>query len=112
MQNLRKLVGRYPNLFTEAGEGGGAEGEEDTGEDEGVETVDSHWGWINTIDDIANGERKDWDYYLNMNLIEFFNEVAFRKDKKEKQNNDIRAMIKGKRAEEASMILLAYLCRK
>jgi len=44
-----------------------------------------------------------------MNIVEFFNEMAFRKDKKEQTNKEIGKLIKGKTADEAQILLLSYL---
>jgi hypothetical protein len=61
---------------------------------------------------LAHGRRQDWEYYLHMNVVEFFNEMAFRKDKKHEQSMAIQKLIKGKTGEEAQVLLLAYSVSK
>ena len=105
------MVRSYGNLFNAEGEGVGGDGEEGTEPDEAV-GFRSHWGWLATIDELSNGQRKDWDYYLNMKLMEFFNCIAFLKDKKENESDTIKKLLKGKTNEEAQTLLLAHLCSK
>jgi len=47
-----------------------------------------------------------------MNIVEFFNCIAFLKDKKEDQSDTIRKLLKGKTNEEAQTLLLAHLASK
>jgi hypothetical protein len=39
------------------------------------------WGWIIIINDLSNDKRWKWDYFFNMDLVEFLNTVSFFKDK-------------------------------
>lgn len=75
-------------------------------------TMQAHWGWLATIDELARGERERWDYFLQMNLVEFFNEMAFRKDKKASETEYVLKLIKGKSADEATILILAHLANK
>ena len=102
------MVGSYKGLFAQADDGGDTGGGETDGGDEPV-TFRSHWGWLATVDDLAKGDRSKWEYYLNMNLIEFFNTLAFQKDKQEDRGEFINKLVKGKTAEEANVILLSYI---
>ncbi len=33
------------------------------------------------LDNLSNNRREQWDYFLNMGVIEFLNELAYRKEK-------------------------------
>ena len=110
MRSLQKLVKRYRNLFS-----GGGEEVTDDGEgefDSNEVSFAEHWGWFATIDELARGERGKWEYYLKMNIVEFFNEMAFRKDKRKAQSDELYKLIKGKTAEEAQILLLSYLINR
>lgn len=71
---MGKALANYPKLF---GEGDGEE-QQDVGE-----TFAGHWGWVAILDNLTNGDRTKWDYYLNMGGIDFLNYLAFLKDKQE-----------------------------
>jgi len=46
---------------------------------------------------MADGKREMWDYYFDLNIIEFLNTVAFYKDKKEHERKEHeRALRNGK----------------
>ena len=72
MQILRGIAGKYRNLFD-----GGAEGNEH----DNTGTFNQKWGWIATINAMSNNDRSKWDYYFDLNVIEFLNSVTFYKDK-------------------------------
>ena len=102
------MVRSYRGLFTQDDDAGDTGGGEADGGDEPV-TFRTHWGWLATVDDLAKGDRSKWEYYLDMNLIEFFNTLAFQKDKQGDRGEFINKMVKGKTAEEANVILLSYI---
>lgn len=84
MSALRELNQRYRGLFHSAVTEGDAESEDDTVE--GVEKTEeedyfSKWGWVITLDALSQGDHSKWEYYTNMNVIEFLNIVSFQKDK-------------------------------
>ena len=107
------MVKSFRNLFTERGEESEGEGGDGVVEDEATTveetTFAEHWGWIATVDELASGDRTKWEFYLNMNIVEFFNEMAYRKDRKLQTNKEIIKLTKGKTAEEAQILLLSYL---
>ena len=75
MQILRGIGAQYSNLF----DGGNSEnGTDDT-------NFHTKWGWIATINAMANNDRTKWDFFFDMNVIEFLNTVAFFKDHNEMQ---------------------------
>lgn len=78
MQVLQGISRQYPNLF---GIGSG----ESTGESEANigQTFETKWGWIVAINNLANNDRSKWEYYEDMNIIEFLNTLVFYKDKSE-----------------------------
>jgi hypothetical protein len=49
------------------------------------------WGWIANINDMCNNDRTKWDYFFNMNVIEFLNTVSFYIDKSESDREIERA---------------------
>ena len=108
MQGLQKLVRSYRNLFDSES----SNDEEGYGEDDEPITHAEHWGWLATIDQLARGERERWEYFLNMNIVEFFNTLAFNKDKNKDIAEGVHKLIKGKNADEANVLLLAYLIQK
>lgn len=44
-----------------------------------------------TVNELANNDRTKWDYFFNMDVIEFLNSVAFLKDR----NKTIEALRHG-----------------
>ena len=79
MQILRGIVSSYPNLFnisSEPTEGDG--GATQSG-------FSSKWGWIATINNLSNNDRKAWDFFGNMNVTEFLNTVVFYKEHAENE---------------------------
>ena len=40
-----------------------------------------HWGWYYTLDNLSNNDRTKWEYFLEMNVIEFLNSLSYFKDK-------------------------------
>jgi hypothetical protein len=75
----------YRNLFC-------ISDKEDVEEGEGEVTFSSKWGWIYYIDIISELTKNSWDKVFEMGIYEFFNLLAYRKDKqneieKAKNNN-------------------------
>ena len=84
MSALRELNQRYRGLFHTTISEGDAESEVDT--DERVEETEEEsyfekWGWVVTLDALSQGDHSKWEYYTNLNVIEFLNIVSFQKDK-------------------------------
>ena len=78
MQVLQGISRQYPNLF-----GGGSEQSNGESEANIGQTFETKWGWIVAINNLANNDRGKWDYYFDMNIIEFLNTLVFFKDKSE-----------------------------
>jgi hypothetical protein len=74
LQLLKGISGQYAGLFNS----GIGESEADGGE-----TFSQRWGWIVTLNNLSNNDRSKWDYYGEMNVIEFLNTVVFYKEKSE-----------------------------
>jgi len=72
---LGKLRKEYTSLFGDAGEAS------ETSGGERVETFITKYGWLNAVDNLTNGRPELWDYYFDMNIIEFLNRLAFHKAK-------------------------------
>lgn len=77
---MARLVAAYPNLF----------GKPDDPEKEDFEDEDNwfaaRYGWLATIDAVAK-DRTQWDFYLNMAIVEFLNYLCFLRDKEEYQSS-------------------------
>lgn len=64
----------------------GLRGKKQQGSDEGVgendeESFSEFWGWQLVLDNLSNHDRTKWDFFLNMDVVEFLNTVSFYKDK-------------------------------
>jgi hypothetical protein len=82
---MSKFNQGYRNLFC-------ISDKEDVEEGEGEVTFSSKWGWIYYIDIISELTKNSWDKVFEMGIYEFFNLLAYRKDKqneieKSKNNN-------------------------
>ena len=78
-----ELMGRfnqsYPSLF-------GENKQESAGEyTERVEKngFAQQYSWHLMLDNVSNHRRELWDYYLEMNVVVFFNTLVFYKDKQD-----------------------------
>ncbi len=80
MRVLQDVNRQYANLY------GGTDGEPTQGSEA---TFHGKWGWIATINDMANNDRTKWDYFFKMNVIEFLNTTSFYKDKGEDDKRKI-----------------------
>ena len=78
MQVLQGISRQYPNRFGI----GSYEPTEENSTNSG-QTFESKWGWIVSINNLANNDRSKWSYYEDMNIIEFLNTLVFYKDKSE-----------------------------
>lgn len=87
MQVLRGIGKQYPNLFERGSEGG-------TGESGGG--FWEKYGIIAIINQMANNDRSKWDYYFDMNVIEFLNTIAFHKDRAEQERIELERIKNGK----------------
>lgn len=82
LSKLQQLIRSYSGLFDEA------DGETDNGTD--GRSYSEHWGWFIVLDTMSNGMRKDWDWFTEMNLVQFLNYMAFLKDKNRHENELIK----------------------
>ena len=76
---------KYDGLFDKAGEEVSGE-DEDTTETEGEDTNPikkfmKQWGWIYNVDNVAQTMRISWDDVFNKTVVEFFNVLAYTKDR-------------------------------
>ena len=80
MQIFQGIARQYPNLF-----GGGSSESSEGSEEQSTSgrTFEEKWGWIATINNMSNNDRTKWDFYFDLNVIEFLNTVVFFKDKSE-----------------------------
>jgi hypothetical protein len=74
LQILQSISQKYGTLF--GGNGGGVGGQVEF-------QFREKWGWIATINDMCNNDRTKWDYFFQMNVIEFLNTISFYMDKSE-----------------------------
>jgi hypothetical protein len=67
LQSIKQVVGKYPNLFPK----------QERGDGEQAQNFYSKWGWIATIDNLANHDKTKWDYFLDLSMTELFNVVSY-----------------------------------
>jgi hypothetical protein len=82
LRSLEELNGRYSSIFSrrvDESEGNGTASSDGFGK---------KWGWVATVDNLANGDGTKWDYYWKLNVVEFLNRVTFAKDKQTKKELD------------------------
>lgn len=84
MRTLEELNGNYKRLFdAKDSESGG-----DTKSNKrGFAEV---YGWLITLDNISNNDRTKWDYFQQMNAVEFLNYLAYVKSKAKEQERQQR----------------------
>lgn len=70
-EQFRGLREQYPNLL------GGDKG----GEQIDVDPFVERFSWHIVLDNLSNNRREQWPFFLNMGIIEFLNELAYRKEK-------------------------------
>lgn len=75
MPNLQQIIGRYKNLFPQSVEGVG----EETSGNEFIKK----WGWVATIDNLANNDKTKWDYFFKLPIIQFLNLLSYHIDHSE-----------------------------
>lgn len=51
------------------------------GEDLDIDPFVERFSWHIVLDNLSNNRREQWDYFLNMGVIEFLNELSYRKEK-------------------------------
>lgn len=98
-ETSKRLVSNYRNLFADRVDESGEEVESDV-------TFSNHWGWIEIVDRLADKDRTKWDYFLNMNVIEFLNAVAYDVDRRKDKARRIEQAIKGKDVQGAILAIL------
>lgn len=76
LQRIHQLRSAYRGLFPS---NNGATEEDDKSNNSKWFT--SKYGWLVWVDKLADGKRKDWDYFLNMGVIEFLNSITYSIDK-------------------------------
>jgi len=72
---------------------GGLFGTKEQGEEiaqVGVDGFIERWGWFHVLDEMSNNNRDKWDYFLNMNVIEFLNHMAYLKDRNKWQSAKVK----------------------
>jgi hypothetical protein len=79
LSSINELNENYSGLFeSESREHDDREQRTDIGSDEGFR---ERWGWINTLDNLCNGDFTKRPYYEKMNVIEFLNICSYVKEK-------------------------------
>lgn len=76
---------KYDGLFDKRGEEVSEE-DEDTVQTEDEDTSPikkfmKQWGWIYNVDNVAQTMRISWDEVFNKTVVEFFNVLAYTKDR-------------------------------
>jgi hypothetical protein len=72
LQGLTRIIYSYKNLF------GGGSGSDSKG-------FESKWGYIVTIDNLANRDATKWEYFFKMNVIEFLNLICYQIDREDNE---------------------------
>lgn len=52
------------------------------------------WGWIRQVDMVAERIRKDWDYVLGLEAVEFFNLISYCRDTARMESEAIKSNVK------------------
>jgi len=81
----------YSNLFGTEDTEDGEEGETDGGPAEGIDKFAENWGYVRFVDRVSELTRKTWDEVFEMNVYEFFNIIAYAKDKAVAEKESIKA---------------------
>lgn len=91
-EGVRRLHAAYPILFAmdaqeetpqdEGGEGTAAE-------DRPADSFTERWGWVANIDAVAELTHESWSAVWQMNIVEFFNLISYRRDKLQRQKENI-----------------------
>jgi hypothetical protein len=68
---LRGLNEKYRGLFD-----ANRDGDENKGIGAASQFIEIY-GWLYSIHLLTNGRREQWDFYLNMNVVELFNTMTF-----------------------------------
>jgi hypothetical protein len=76
LQSLQAFNAGYTGLF-EPGNSRQNPPAPDTGSD-----FHARYGWLMVLDTLSNGDGISWSFYLDMNVVEFLNRIAFTKAKK------------------------------
>ena len=83
----------FPNLFGQGdSEVSGQKDESEIDETDGGGNGDSFqdkWGWIRNVDSVSETCRCSWDDVWQMSAIEFLNIICYRRDKAEKEKEEI-----------------------
>jgi hypothetical protein len=72
---LAQLRDEYSTLF-----GVRSEGAETTSGNK-TQTFLTKYGWLYTVDNMTNGRPELWDWWFDLNIIEFLNRLAYHKAK-------------------------------
>lgn len=82
---LEGVIRRYPIFF-------GIEDRENSSANQGgSSTID----WFETIDHITKGRREQWDYIMEMPIVEFFNTLSIHTEIKKRREKRLSDAIKG-----------------
>ena len=74
------------------GEGRDGENEDEGSEEDGsfAKRFGDRWGWISSVDSVAETIRESWDVVFNKNIVEFLNILSYTKDKAELEKQQAR----------------------
>ena len=89
---VQEVNSRFSELLQTGGEEDQGQGQEggDTEEDPGAgDTFGDKWGWIANVDAASETCRCSWDEVWEKTALEFLNILAYRRDKSEKEKEEI-----------------------
>ena len=85
MQALKGLNERFGGLFTQrAEEDDEGDGEAEEGDRQRANGF-ARWGWLITLDNIADGDYTKWQHFYDINVIEFLTVCSYHKAKNEER---------------------------
>jgi hypothetical protein len=70
---LSQVRNAYSSLFGDSSE------RAETQSGANVSTFQSKYGWLYTVDNLTNGRPELWEFYFEMNIVEFLNRLAYQK---------------------------------
>jgi hypothetical protein len=89
LRRIQELHTEFAGLFTEIYSA--ADGDDE--EDEQVENdFYDRYGWLVTVDELAKGDKTQWDFFFNLTVIEFLNMAGFEKAKAEDEARRLEDM--------------------
>lgn len=78
LQNFRRFYKKFPTLFGEADE---SEGQDEGGNPDFSDGFNENFGWIYNVKNVAEFEGITLEAAYNLNIMQFFNDLVYLKEK-------------------------------